>query len=99
MLFEGIVVLLLKKITQYWLKRPKKIVTTNFDPVLKRWGATLLHLNNLVAMGTFVRIGQTIRRRNKSNIRNRHKQRFFRSKIRANSPNFNLNLTNLLALS
>jgi hypothetical protein len=33
--FEGIVVLLLKKITQYWLKRPKKIVTTNFDPVLK----------------------------------------------------------------
>jgi hypothetical protein len=32
--FEGIVVLLLKKITQYWLKRPKKIVTTNFDPVL-----------------------------------------------------------------
>jgi hypothetical protein len=32
--FEGIVRLLLKKITQYWLKRPKKIVTTNFDPVL-----------------------------------------------------------------
>jgi hypothetical protein len=31
---EGIVVLLLKKITQYRLKRPKKIVTTNFDPVL-----------------------------------------------------------------
>jgi hypothetical protein len=32
--FEGIVGLLLKKITQYWLKRPKRIVTTNFDPVL-----------------------------------------------------------------
>jgi hypothetical protein len=32
--FEAIVVLLPKKITKYWLKRPKKIVTTNFDPVL-----------------------------------------------------------------
>jgi hypothetical protein len=32
--FEGIAVLLLKKITQYWLKRPKRIVITNFDPVL-----------------------------------------------------------------
>jgi hypothetical protein len=32
--FKGIVGLLLKKTTQYWLKRPKRIVAIYFVPVL-----------------------------------------------------------------